>query len=346
MGERILVTGSAGHLGEALARVLREQGHDVVGLDVLSSPFTSVTGSVTDRATVRACLAGASGVLHAATLHKPHIGSHGRQAFIDTNVSGTLALLEEAAAAGVRSFVFTSSTSAFGRALTPAPGSPAAWITEDVTPVPRNIYGVTKTAAEDLCRVAGADAGLPVVVLRVARFFPEADDRDDVRSAYPDANVKANEFLYRRVDLADVVDAHLLALARAPAIGFGRYIISATTPFTPGDLAGLAADAPAVVRRLRPDSEAEYARRGWVMFPTIDRVYVNARARAGLGWQPRYDFRRVLDDLRAGRDPRSPLARAVGAKGYHPVATGVYTVRGTGADQDSDLATCGGAGED
>jgi len=325
--ERVLVTGSAGHLGEALVRVLREQGRDIVGLDLLDSPFTSVTGRVTDRAVVRRCLEGVGAVLHAATLHKPHIGSHGRQDFVDTNVSGTLTLLEEAVAAGVGSFVFTSSTSVFGRALTPRPGEPATWITEDVTPVPRNIYGVTKAAAEDLCEIIARDHGLPVVVLRVSRFFPEDDDRDDVRTAYAGANVKANEYLYRRVDIQDAVDAHLLAMARAPAIGLGKYIISATTPFTPGDLAGLSRDAPAVVRRLFPDAGAEYARRGWAMFGVIDRVYVNARARAELGWRPRYDFRRVLDRLKAGQDPRSPLARAVGAKGYHAVPTGPYTVR-------------------
>ena len=321
------MTGSSGHLGEALVRVLRGQGHEVVGLDLLASPFTTVTGPVTDRAVVRRCLAGVGAVLHAATLHKPHIGSHGRQAFVDTNVSGTLTLLEESVAAGVGSFVFTSSTSVFGRALTPLPGGPATWITEDVTPVPRNIYGVTKAAAEDLCEIIARDHGLPVVVLRVARFFPEDDDRDEVRAAYDGANVKANEYLYRRVDIQDVADAHLLALAGAPAIGFGRYIISATTPFTPADRAGLGRDAPAVVRRLFPDADAEYARRGWAMFGVIDRVYVNDRARAALGWRPRYDFRTVLDRLKAGQDPRSPLARAVGAKGYHAVPTGPYTVR-------------------
>jgi UDP-glucose 4-epimerase len=325
--ERVLVTGSAGHLGEALTRVLRARGCEVVGLDLLGSPFTTVTGPVSDRRLVRTCLAGVSAVVHAATLHKPHVGSHGRQAFVDTNVTGTLTLLEEAAAAGVGSFVFTSTTSVFGRALTPRPGEPAAWITEDVAPVPRNIYGVTKTAAEDLCEIISRDLGLPVVVLRVSRFFPESDDRDEIRAAYPDANVKANEYLYRRVDIQDVVDAHLLAMTRAPEAGFARYIISATTPFTPGDLPGLREDAPGVVRRLFPDQEAEYARRGWAMFPTIDRVYVSARARSGLGWHPRYDFRYVLDQLKAGQDPRSPLARTVGAKGYHPVATGPYTVR-------------------
>lgn len=325
--ERVLVTGSAGHLGEALVRVLRDEGREVVGVDVLDSLFTTVVGSVADRDVVRECLAGVSAVLHAATLHKPHVGSHHRQAFLDTNVTGTLALLEEAAAAGVESFVFTSTTSTFGRALTPPPGAPAAWITEDVTPVPRNIYGVTKTAAEDLCELVHRDHGLPVVVLRTSRFFPEPDDRDEIRAVYADANVKANEYLYRRVDIQDVVDAHLLALDRAPALGFAKYIVSATTPFTPDDLAALHEDAPGVVRRLFPDQDAEYARRGWTMFPELERVYVNSRARADLGWRPYYDFRRVLDRLKADDDPRSPLARAVGAKGYHAVSTGPYTVR-------------------
>jgi UDP-glucose 4-epimerase len=320
-----VVTGSAGHLGEALVRVLRDGGHDVTGIDLKASPYTAVTGSVADRALVRDCVAGAGAVLHTATLHKPHVGSHGKQAFVETNVTGTLTLLEEAAAAGVRGFVFTSSTSAFGRALTPAPGDPAAWITEDVAARPRNIYGVTKTAAEDLCELAHAEHGLPVIVLRTSRFFPEGDDSDEVRTAYPDANVKANEFLYRRVDVADVAEAHLLAMRRAADLGFGKYIVSATTPFYQDDLAALRDDAPAVVRRVFPDYEAEYARRGWRMFPSIGRVYVNARARADLGWTPRYDFRSVLGALKSGADPRSPLARAIGAKGYHDKPTGVYT---------------------
>ncbi len=322
---RVLVTGSAGHLGEALVRVLRTQGYGVTGIDINSSPYTTMVGSVADRMLVRDCVADVDAVLHAVTLHKPHVGSHDKQAFVDTNVTGTLTLLQEAVAAGVGSFVFTSTTSAFGRALTPAPGEPAAWITEDVVPRPRNIYGATKTAAEDLCELIHVEDGLPVVVLRTARFFPEGDDNENVRTAYPDANVKTNEFLYRRVDVADVVDAHLLAMQRAAKIGFGRYIISAATPFTPSDLAGLRADAPAVVRRLFPDYEAQYSRRGWRMFPSIARVYVSARARAELDWAPRYDFRSVLDALAADEDPRSPLARAIGAKGYHDKPTGVYT---------------------
>jgi UDP-glucose 4-epimerase len=324
---RVVVTGSSGHLGEALVRALAADGEDVVGLDLVPSPETTATGSIADRAWVRRWMEGAGAVVHAATLHKPHVGSHRRQDFVDTNVTGTLTLLEEAAAAGVGRFVFTSTTSAFGRALVPPPGAPAAWITEEVAPLPRNVYGATKTAAEDLCELVHRDHGLPCLILRTSRFFPEADDRDDVRAAYDDLNVKVNELLFRRADIEDVVSAHRLALERAPAIGFGRYVISATTPFSPADLAELRADAPAVVRRLHPHFDAVYAERGWRMFPGVDRVYDNERARADLGWSPRYDFGRALEALATGEDPRSPLALAIGAKGYHPVTTGPDTRR-------------------
>jgi UDP-glucose 4-epimerase len=324
---RILVTGSSGHLGEALMRVLGEGDDEVVGLDVLPSPFTSVVGSVADRECVRRCVTGIDAIVHTATLHKPHVRSHRRSEFVDINVTGTLNLLEEAVTAGVGRFVFTSTTSTFGRALTPADGEPAAWITEEVMPVPRNIYGATKTAAEDLCELVWRDHGLPCLILRTSRFFPEPDDVEHRRTAYEDLNLKVNELLYRRVDLADVVSAHLLALEHAPAIGLGRYIISATTPFTRDDLRSLRRDLPSAVRRLFPDYEEIYERRGWQMLPGIDRVYVNDLARQELGWSPAYDFRHALDLLAAGQDPRSPLAATVGAKGYHATTTGVYTTR-------------------
>jgi UDP-glucose 4-epimerase len=311
----VLVTGSAGHLGEALMRTLPREGHQAIGLDAAPSAFTHEAGSITDRSFVRRCTRGVQAVVHAATLHKPHVATHSRQDFIAANIAGTLNLLEEATASGVRAFVFTSTTSTFGGALTPPSGAPAAWVTE--VPVPRNIYGVTKVAAESLCELFHRNAGLPCLVLRTSRFFPEADDRPETRLAYEDGNAKANEFLYRRVEIEDVVSAHLLALEQAPTIGFGRYIISATTPFTRADLQELRTDAPAVVRRLVPGYEEVYQRRGWSMFPGIDRVYVNDRARSELGWEPRYDFARVIDLLHSGQDPRSDLARTVGSKGYH-----------------------------
>jgi nucleoside-diphosphate-sugar epimerase len=313
----VLVTGSSGHLGEALVRTLQAQRRETLGIDVLPGAFTHHVGSITDRAFVRRCMKGVTTVLHAATLHKPHVATHSRQDFVNVNISGTLNLLEEAAAAGVTAFVYTSTTSVFGDALVPPPGEPAAWITEDVTAVPKNIYGVTKAAAEDLCQLFARNHSLRTIVLRTSRFFPEEDDNRATREAFSDANAKTNEFLYRRVDIEDVVSAHLLAARHAPAAGFAKYIISATTPFARHDAAELRSNAPLVVRRYVPEYEGEFARRGWTMIPGIDRVYVNERARAELGWQPRHDFRALMARLQADEDIRSPLAREIGSKGYH-----------------------------
>jgi UDP-glucose 4-epimerase len=317
---KILVTGSAGHLGEALMRTLRGNGTPVLGVDLLPSPFTDVVGNIADRAVVDACMRGVTHVLHAATLHKPHVATHERQVFVDTNVTGTLNLLESAVANQVKSFIFTSTTSTFGDALTPPPGSPAAWITEDVVPIPKNIYGVTKTAAEDLCRLFHRNEKLPCLILRTSRFFPEEDDVAERASAYAEDNLKVNELLYRRVDVADVVTSHLLAVEKAPALGFDKFIITATSPFQRADLAQLGVDAPSVLAKYYPDYPALFAKRGWKMLPTLDRVYVNARARELLGWQPRYDFASALRAIADGRDYRSELAVAVGAKGYHRVS--------------------------
>jgi UDP-glucose 4-epimerase len=317
-----MVTGSAGHLGEALVRSFRAAGRDVVGVDLLPSPFTDAVGSICDRSFVNHCMRGATAVVHSATLHKPHVATHSNQDFVDTNVTGTLNLLEQALAAGVKAFVFTSTTSAFGSALVPAAGQPAAWITEDVIPIPKNIYGVTKIAAENLCELFHRNHGLNSIVLRTSRFFPEADDDIAVRENYELDNVQANEMLYRRVDIEDVVSAHMLALARAPETGFRRYVISATTPFTISDLKVLRTNPREVVYRLFPACEAIYSARRWKLFASIDRVYANELALAELGWRPKYDFRHVLECARTFNDFRSPLARQVGSKGYH--STGVF----------------------
>ena len=317
---RILVTGSSGHLGEALMRRLQQTNHEVVGLDATASIFTGHQASVADPVAVAEAIRGVDAVVHTAALHKPHVATHTRQEFVDTNISGTLNLLENSVAAGVTRFIYTSTTSAFGDALVPRPHEPAAWITEDVADRPKNIYGVTKAAAEDLCELFARRRGLPCIVLRTSRFFPEADDNKDIRDSYDDANAKVNEFLYRRVDLEDVVQAHLCAIERAPDIGFGRYIVSATSPFTMADLAQLRLDAPAVVARHVPRYVDEYQRRGWTIFPTIDRVYVNDRARTELGWHPRRTFAELIERLEQGREFRSPLTQSVGSKGYHSQA--------------------------
>ena len=299
---RILVTGSSGWLGRTLVPRLRRDGHHVVGLDVGAAPQTTVQGSVTDRSLLDRVLAAEriDAVVHAAALHKPDIARFPASDFVAVNVQGTLNLLEAAAAAGVGRFVFTSTTSLMiGIDLHRGGAARAAWIDETLAPLePRNIYGVTKLAAEQLCRMTHLACGLPVVILRTGRFFPEADDMAHA-IAQSDANTKANELLFRRLTVEDAADAHLAALARAPGVGFGTFIVAAPTPFRPEDCGELIRDAPAVVARYFPDYPALYRRRGWTMFQSIDRVYCAARAEAVLGFRCRTGFAEVLAGLAA-----------------------------------------------
>ena len=315
---RILVTGSSGHLGEAIIRTLLNTKTDYIGIDLNPSEYTTVTGTITDRHFVDKCMKGVDAVIHTATLHKPHVATHTYQDFIDTNLTGTLNLLEAAKANRVKAFVYTSTTSTFGDMLTPEAGKPAVWITEDTKAIPKNIYGVTKNAAEDLCQLFYRNHQLPCIVLKTSRFFPEADDKKSVRELYDDENLKLNEYLYRRVDIEDAVNAHLLAIEKAGSLGFAKYIISATSPFSQSDLLALRYDAPGVLAKIFPDYETIYQSRNWMMMPTIDRVYVNESARIELGWKPQYDFGYALTCLREGKDFRSELSKLVGIKGYHP----------------------------
>ncbi|ODA80472.1 hypothetical protein RJ55_03430 [Drechmeria coniospora] len=327
----VLVTGSAGHLGTALMLRLPELGFTPLGVDVVPSDSTTAVGSVADRPFVAGLLAShpVKHILHAATLHKPHVGTHAKSDFVDTNVTGTLVLLEEAARLGdaVESFVFFSTTSAFGRALSPEPGRPAVWIDESVVPVPKNIYGVTKVAAEDLCALVHRQTGMPVLVLRLSRFFPEEDDDDDRRAALSDDNLKVLELAYRRCDIADVVSAAACAMKRARALAWAKYIISAPPPFANDaeTLAALDADPAAVFARVCDAVDAVFEERGWKHLDRVDRVYDSAKAVRELGWRPEYTFERAVERLADGRPWRSELVDLVGRKGYHASSTGVYT---------------------
>ncbi len=284
----ILVTGSSGRIGSAVASALRS-GHDVTGLDLVPGLQTDCVGNLLDRSLVKRCVAGVDAVVHCAAFHAPHVGVVSDAQFRRTNVDGTAGLLDAAHRFGVTRFVLTSSTSVYGDAMC-APDR-ATWVDETLEPVPRDVYDRTKLDAEALCRDAAAKQ-LTVAILRMSRSFPEPADAIAIYR------------LYRGVDARDVAHAHERALV-APVNASLTVNVSAPSPFRRTDLDALFVDAAAVIRRYHPWAPAEFARRGWTLPTRIDRVYVIDRAQRELGYAPQYDFASLF-----GREP--PGSRELG----------------------------------
>ena len=303
---RLLLTGSSGWLGRFLAPRLAEAGHQVTGLDVAPAPQTDIVGSVADRELVDRVFqdCGIEAVIHAGALHKPDIIRYPAQAFVDVNVTGTLNLLEAAAEAGHDRFVFTSTTSLMIseqiRAGQSGGATEAFWLDEESGPLkPRNIYGVTKLSAEHLCRLYSQMHGMAVAVLRTGRFFPEDDDM----LAQPSGpNLKANEFLNRRLTVEDAADAHIAALERIAGLGCETFVLSAPPPFERSECAELMHDARGVIVRRFPQAEELYRQQGWVLPDRIERVYDPSKAERLLGFRARTDFAAILSALRDGAE--------------------------------------------
>jgi UDP-glucose 4-epimerase len=270
---RVLVTGSSGRIGGAVAARLALR-HRVTGVDRRPGALTAEIVDVRDTSRLAPLLAGADAVVHTASLHVPDLAAHDSAEFQAVNVAATRRLLDAAGEARVGRFVYTSTTSLYGDAMLPQAGE-AVWVTEALTPRPRDVYDETKLAAE-ACVAEAARAGMACVSLRMSRCFPE------------EPQLLAIYRLYRGVDADDVAQAHELALAGGG--GFEVFNVSAPTPFERADCRRLFEDAASVILERHPWAAAEFEDRGWLLPRSIDRVYVVDKAIAGLGYRPVHDF--------------------------------------------------------
>jgi UDP-glucose 4-epimerase len=165
---RILVTGGAGYIGSATARLLRASGHDVVILDHLGNGHPAavpgmrlVVGDCRDGVIVESLLRDEriDAVVHFAALKSVEESVADPGSYFDNNVGGTLTVLRAMAAASVHRFVFSSSCAVYG--------IPASLpVGEDTALRPMNPYGESKLLAERLLPWFDATHGIRSAALR------------------------------------------------------------------------------------------------------------------------------------------------------------------------------------
>ncbi len=279
---KILVTGSSGHVGAELVKALRNEGHSVSGLDTVNGSFTNLIGSITEERLVDEATNKVDVIIHTASLHAPHVADHSKKEFVDVNVHGTLNLLEAAKTNGTKKFIYTSTTSLYGEQFENE--NMATWITEDLPPKPRDIYDITKIAAEQLCKDFFDRKSLQTTSLRVSRFWNE-----------PVAD-KVFYRMYRGVDVHDVVKAHQLVMDH-DLDQFEIFNISAEPLFEKDDLLALRADLKGVLQDRIPEIIQCYGQKGWTLPHFIDRVYVIEKAKEILGYQPQFNIRELMSEI-------------------------------------------------
>lgn len=278
---RILVTGSAGRVGRAIYIKLMRT-HDVVGIDKTPCSTADYVGDIRDSALIGEILENIDVIVHTAALHAPHVGLVADSEFQSINVDATKSLALAGIKAGVKHFIFTSTTALYGHASTPI--GITGWVNEQITPQPKSIYHMSKVIAENELEEISKLFNYPVTVLQMSRCFPEP------------ADLMALFRLTRGIDARDVANAHLCAVEKRLS-GFHRFIISGSTPFTRSDCENLYRDASAVITQKCPEIANAFKHRRWPLPTSLDRVYDSSAAQDKLGWLPKYGFESVLDML-------------------------------------------------
>jgi NAD dependent epimerase/dehydratase len=306
-GKRVLVTGADGFIGSHLTEALLAAGADVRALALYNSfndwgwldslpaatldKIEVVTGDVRDPAGVREMMRGVEVVLHLAALIAIPYSYHSPDSYVDTNVRGTLNVLQAARAGEAERVIVTSTSEVFGTAR-------YVPIDEEHARQGQSPYSATKIAADALAQSFACSFGVPVTVVRPFNTYgPRQSARAVIPTIISQLLAGATDVhlgsLHPTRDLNYVSDtcAGFLALAQCDA-AVGRDVnIANGKEISIGDLARLLIDiinpdARVVTdeQRIRPD-ESE-----------VERLLgSNALARDLCGWQPRVTLRAGLE---------------------------------------------------
>ena len=285
---KILVTGTAGHIGAVVARELLAAGHEVRAFDKMAPPadlhspqLEVVYADITDRLSVLRAAQGCEAIAHLAAIPNP---MHGADQLTEVNVCGTQYVLEAAEANSIERVVLASSAAIYGMVFAAHPVEPEYLpIDEDHPCQPQDVYGLSKLCNEAAAATYTRRAGLTTICLRPPMVVELGGERARWQHQMLERSgtFRAKD-IWTYLDVRDAARAFRLSL-EVPLQGHHRLLIAARDSWTRDDIRE-------VVRRHYPKLASSVAHLG-----PNDSLYNTHRAEAVLGFVPRHSWRDVLD---------------------------------------------------
>lgn len=187
MGQ-VLITGSRGFIGRSLKEYLEKRGYEVIGLDVGEGAEVRVSILKMEEILPAISKLKPSQIVHLAAISNPPTCRQDPHTCLNTNVLGTVNMLEAARLTGAERFVYLSSANVYG----PRPHVP---VTEDCPIAPRALYDYSKVIAEKCVETYARIYGLPTVVFRSWKVFGEYDSHGSAISRFIKTCLEGGEII-------------------------------------------------------------------------------------------------------------------------------------------------------
>lgn len=284
---RILLTGSSGFIGRSLRRFLEKKGVEIISYDLGDSP----PNNIKDFPNLKEKTEGVDGILHLAALSQPKTTYQDPLSCININIGGTINVLESARVNlkkdGRPWVIFSSSREVFGQVKNLP-------VTEETPRNPNNIYGISKAAGEDLCRIFSKDYGLKTRVLRFTSVYSGKDDNLErlvpkfiIRAAKNEPLVinGTGQEIFDLTHIDDVTEGIWFCLKEVQKSQklYDDFILSVGKPVLLKDLAEI------IVEETKSQSEIKYSESPSY---STNRCYADCRkAKEILGFEPKITIR-------------------------------------------------------